>query len=403
MASDTSFPFTKTSLTNLLPNSKRSWYRDTRTQGLAICVTPAGTKTFYVIRRVAGMGRKGNTEFIRLGTFPGDLTVEQARVAARQKLQLLNVGKSVRAAAKTKKDEYTLSDMWDIWLSERAIGPNPDQPLKRSWKKDQRLYDCHLKGRAKRRVSEFTPAIVSKIFRDVTVGSGPVEANHVKRLARAMWNHAFKHHGLPGRNPWATLTDNPEASREQWIKPEQMPALLKAVDSISNQDAGDIIRLCLFTGARSGNVKSMRWDQIDTASATWTIGSAHHKNKRIHTIPLAPAAMDILKLRRGVSREWVFPSNSSAGHIISIYDSWTKVIDAYCIEAGLTERPDIRVHDLRHTTASWLVGQGVSLPKIGKLLGHTTTVTTSRYAHLGTDPVREALEKVAGAMSEKRE
>ncbi|UVJ43641.1 tyrosine-type recombinase/integrase [Pseudomonas sp. LS1212] len=56
------------------------------------------------------------------------------------------------------------------------------------------------------------------------------------------------------------------------------------------------------------------------------------------------------------------------------------------------------IHDLRHTTASWLVGQGVSLPMVGKLLGHTTTVTTARYAHLATDPVREALEKITAAM-----
>ena len=76
-APDTTFQFTKTALASIAPTSKRAWYRDTKTQGLALCVTPAGSKTFYVIRRVAGMGRKGNTEFLRLGTFPEDLTVER--------------------------------------------------------------------------------------------------------------------------------------------------------------------------------------------------------------------------------------------------------------------------------------------------------------------------------------
>jgi len=153
-AADTSFQFTKTALASIAPTSKRAWYRDTKTQGLALCVTPAGSKTFYVIRRVAGMGRKGNTEFLRLGTFPDDLTVEQARAAARQKLQMLNAGESVRAAATAKKDELTVKDLWTLWETERSVGPNPKKPIKRSWKKDLRLYECHLKDRANRRVSE---------------------------------------------------------------------------------------------------------------------------------------------------------------------------------------------------------------------------------------------------------
>lgn len=74
------------------------------------------------------------------------------------------------------------------------------------------------------------------------------------------------------------------------------------------------------------------------------------------------------------------------------------MLKAFAAEVGSSEAPDIRIHDLRHTTASWLVGQGVSLPMVGKLLGHTTTVTTARYAHLATDPVREALEKITAAM-----
>lgn len=166
-AADTSFQFTKTALAGIAATSKRVWYRDTKTQGLALCVTPAGSKTFYVIRRVAGMGRKGNTEFLRLGAFPEDLTVEQARAAARQKLQVLNAGESVRAAATAKKDEFTVGDLWKLWTAERSVGPNPDKPIKRSWKKDQRLYECHLKDRANRRVSEVTSTLVGKIFRDV--------------------------------------------------------------------------------------------------------------------------------------------------------------------------------------------------------------------------------------------
>ncbi|HDZ55397.1 MAG TPA: DUF4102 domain-containing protein [Pseudomonas xinjiangensis] len=401
---ETSLRFTKTALTAIAPTDKRAWYRDAKTAGLALCVTPAGTKTFYVIRRVAGMGRSGNTEFIRLGAFTGGsdgLTVEQASSAAREKLRVLNAGESVRAASLTRKDEMTVGDIWAIWKSERAVGPNPDKPIKRSWKKDQRLYDCHLKDRAKRRVSEITAPVASKIFSGVTVASGPVEANHVKRLARAMWNHVIKHHNLNIRNPWTTLKDNYEAAREEWIRPEQMPALFKAVDSISNQNAADVVRLCLYTGARSGNVKAMRWDQLDLTAAAWTIGSAHHKNKRIHTIPLVPAAMEVLNRRTGLNPNWVFPSANGNSHISDIYAAWKDVLAIYAKASKMEAVPDVRIHDLRHTTASWLVGQGVSLPMVGKLLGHTTTITTQRYAHLENDPVRDVLNKITAAMGAK--
>jgi len=396
--SATTFRFNKTALLAIEPTSKRVWYRDTQTAGLALCVTPAGSKTFYVVRRVSGMGRKGNTEFLRLAAFP-DMTVEQARADARDKLKTLNAGESVRAGKRSKKDEWTLGDLWQIWKDERALGPVPDKPIKRSWKKDQRLYDNHLKSRAKRKVSEITPVVAGKVFRDVTVLSGPVEANHVKRLARAMWNHAMKQHGVAIGNPWTAVKSNHEEHREAWVKPSQMPALFKAVDSLTNRDAADFIKLCLFTGARSGNVKAMRWDQLELDSASWTIPSSHHKNKRTHTVPLPPPAVAILKARRGVSSEWVFPSStSSSGHLIDIRESWKQAVSAFAAELNMDKAPDLRIHDLRHTTASWLVGQGVSLPMVGKLLGHAAQATTARYAHLATDPVREALNKATAAM-----
>lgn len=56
-------------------------------------------------------------------------------------------------------------------------------------------------------------------------------------------------------------------------------------------------------------------------------------------------------------------------------------------------KPVIRTHDLRHTFASHLVSNGVSLPVVGKLLGHVTPSITQRYAHLSNDSLKEATEK----------
>jgi hypothetical protein len=60
---------------------------------------------------------------------------------------------------------------------------------------------------------------------------------------------------------------------------------------------------------------------------------------------------------------------------------------------------DVRLHDLRHTYASFGAGGGLGLPIVGRLLGHTQTATTARYAHLDNDPLRRASESIAGRIA----
>ena len=62
---------------------------------------------------------------------------------------------------------------------------------------------------------------------------------------------------------------------------------------------------------------------------------------------------------------------------------------------------DVRLHDLRHTFASLLVSGGMSLPMIGKLLGHTQVQTTQRYAHLYDDPLRAGLDRIGEMLQPK--
>ena len=64
---------------------------------------------------------------------------------------------------------------------------------------------------------------------------------------------------------------------------------------------------------------------------------------------------------------------------------------------ALAELRDVRLHDLRHTYASILASEGISLPQIGALLGHTQPSTTQRYTHLLDDPLRSATNRVGAA------
>ena len=78
-------------------------------------------------------------------------------------------------------------------------------------------------------------------------------------------------------------------------------------------------------------------------------------------------------------------------HLVNLEKPWRRIR----AKAGI---PDVRLHDLRHSFASVAVGLGEGLPMIGKLLGHTQTQTTARYAHLAADPVKAATERVGAAL-----
>ena len=85
--------------------------------------------------------------------------------------------------------------------------------------------------------------------------------------------------------------------------------------------------------------------------------------------------------------EWVFPGDAEGKPLQDIKRFWEDV-------RAKAELPAVRIHDLRHTFASLLVSGGMTLPMIGKLLGHTQVKTTQRYAHLLDDPLRAGLEQV---------
>ena len=90
--------------------------------------------------------------------------------------------------------------------------------------------------------------------------------------------------------------------------------------------------------------------------------------------------------------EWVLPATTGDGHIVGLQRAW-ETIREWC---GLEE---VRIHDLRHSFASFAAADGASLYLIGKVLGHTQTRTTEKYAHLNDDPLRAVADRAAGRIA----
>src|ERR1019366_265734 len=150
----------------------------------------------------------------------------------------------------------------------------------------------------------------------------------------------------------------------------------------------NIIFVLLATGARRGEVLSMRWDGLTLVkgAASWTKEASETKQRRVHTTPLAEPVRQLLsKIKR--QGAYVFPSDSKSGHVEGVKKSWASLCKAADISG-------LRLHDLRHSYASLLVSSGASLPLIGAMLGHSSTATTQRYSHLHDDPQREAAVKI---------
>jgi integrase len=148
--------------------------------------------------------------------------------------------------------------------------------------------------------------------------------------------------------------------------------------------AAAAIRLLLLTGCRKTEILSLRWVWVDVERGCLRLPDSKTGAK---VVPLASAALEVLvSLPRRT--EYVLPAGKGGGHYTGLQKDWERVRE----RAGL---PGVRLHDMRHSFASFAVAGGVSLYVTGKVLGHRQSRTTEGYAHLADDPLRQAAERTA--------
>jgi integrase len=138
-----------------------------------------------------------------------------------------------------------------------------------------------------------------------------------------------------------------------------------------------------LSGARRGEALALRWSDVDLDAGTWTKPAEVTKQRKSHRLPLNPQAVELLRELRAVEP---FSPFGRLG-LSALRAAWHEVLS----DAGIE---NLRVHDLRHWHASLLASMGLSLPIIGALLGHASTATTQRYAHLVDETLRAATDRV---------
>jgi integrase len=181
--------------------------------------------------------------------------------------------------------------------------------------------------------------------------------------------------------------------RERFISMNEAQRLFDAIEELERRGEihsqyGLMVRLLIMTGARRGEIEGLKWRELDMDRRRIVLSSDRSKTGA-RRIPLSNAAMETLAQ---IPRDslFVFPAqrpNSTSGHTQALPHVWDRIRR----EADL---PDLRLHDLRHSFASFAAEAGASLQLIGKALGHTQIKTTERYAHLRDDPLQAMVDLV---------
>ncbi|EIC19840.1 tyrosine-type recombinase/integrase [Thiorhodovibrio frisius] len=375
----TELNFTKAALTSLEvpPKGKRCYYRDTRQKGLIVQQTSTGRLTFYVYRWV-----QGKPERIRVGDFP-DMSIDQARRKAQEIMGEIAQGKNPNDTKRSLRQEMTLGELFTTYLDRHA------RQHKKTWEEDQGQFDRYLSDWKQRRLQTIKRVDIQKRHSQIGEEHGIYAANRTLALLSVLFNKAVDW-GWEGGNPALGIKRFREKSRERFLQPDELPRFFQALAKEPNITIRDYVLLSLLTGARKSNILEMRWSEVNLERSTWFIPDT--KNGTSQTVPLVPEAAELLQVRKeSAESEWVFPGAGKTGHLVEPKKAWAKILE----RAGLT---DLRLHDLRRSLGSWQAATGASLSIIGKSLNHKNVNTTSIYARLNIDPVRQSMEKAVEAM-----
>ncbi len=180
--------------------------------------------------------------------------------------------------------------------------------------------------------------------------------------------------------------------RERYLSRHEARLLMDALEK-SRRIEALALRLLLLTGARKSEILKARWENVDLEQRTLRVPLS--KSGKPRYIVLSQAAIGVIKsIPRIPGNPWLFPGQSPNKPVSDIFLYWSKVRR----ELGMS---DVRIHDLRHTFASFLVNAGHSLYEVQQMLGHGDPRTTMRYSHLGQDSLLAAAETVGGFFSNR--
>ncbi|OAM77134.1 tyrosine-type recombinase/integrase [Devosia elaeis] len=426
-------------LAAIKPAARPTTFFDTDVRGFGLLVRPSGARSWILEYRPGAGGRGVSKRRLVIGD-PETMTPETARRAAKDMLADVRKGKDPAAERAEERRAETVKEILDAWLRRHvdtkrkgstaalyrqiidthiipALGTK--RALAVTKQEVARLHEAvATKGKQKRK-AEAKPRASR-----VTPRGGTYVANRVVALLSAAFNWAADAGLLPDghRNPALGIEKFREQARERYLTSEELARLGAALHEAETvgipwevdetkpkakhtpkQNRSTMLtphvvaalRLLIFTGARLREILNLRWADVDLERGALFLPDSKTGRK---TVLLSAPAVEILESLPRVG-SFVIASESAGTAEEQPRHDLKKPWALVTRRAGLS---GLRIHDLRHSFASFAVGGGVGLPLLGGLLGHADVKTTQRYAHLASDPLRRAAnataETIAGVL-----
>jgi integrase len=393
-------------IVDLLKEGEVTWDVDVRGFG----VRRQRTRKVYLLKaRINGRQR-----WITIGDHGSPWTPEKARKEAQRLWGEIRAGVDLARLRARQRDSFHVADLCEKYLKEYA------RPHKKpsSVRMDERnianhvlplMGDLLVEEITRKDVDHFKLAVKDGRHADpeaesrsgygggavVTGGSGV--ANRCLALLSKMFNLAELWGLRPDNsNPVRHVEKYPESRKERFLSAKEFDRLANVLEQLetSNRESPFVIaaiRLLVFTGARLSEILTLRWEFVNLEhKALWLPDSKTGRK----TIYLSSPALAVLEsLPRISGNPYVIAGKRDGGYLVNLQKPWGRI-------RKLARLETTRIHDLRHSFASIAAGSGMSLPVIGKLLGHTKSVTTERYSHLAADPLKAANEEVGQRLAE---
>jgi len=350
---------------------------DSAISGFGLRIFPTGRKAFIVKYRALGRQRMQT-----IGTY-GKMTLDEARRRAREILVEVQKGGDPATEQSKSNQIPTFSKFADSYLDRHA------RPHKKTWRTDEARIRKYLKPEwGTRRLDSIMKADVITLHQKIgSKQNHKYEANRVLALVSKIFECAIEWGILPEEtvNPTKRVKTYREIGRDRWVKTDEMPRLVEAIDAEPNVYIRAAFWLYLFTGMRKRELLGVRWEWVDTMEKEVRLPDS--KANRIHYIPLSGPALAILNgLPRLEGNPYVFPGRNEYQSLVNVDKAWRRIRRTADVE-------DVHLHDLRRTVGSWMAQSGNSLLVIQKALNQTTDHATRVYARMSEDPVRKALEE----------
>lgn len=363
-------------------NKFKEDYFDTRVKGLFLKVLASGTKSYY-IRFQNERGRWTEKKLANAGV----VKLADIRDLAQKTLSKIAIGEDPFETKKALRDVPTFRELID-----QSYLPHV-KSYKRSWGTDFSLLKNHiLPALGHLYLDEITRRHLVDLFSHHRKTHKPGSTNRIIILCRYIFNCAIRW-DVPGvkKNPTSGIDLFVENNqRERYLSSDEAQRLFTQLEKSDAPSIKYIISLLLLTGARKNEVLHAEWRDFDLERRIWTIEV--NKSGKTRYIPLSDGVLQLLEIiPRMAGNPFLFPNRKTGKPFVQIFYAWNTARK----RAGLA---DVRIHDLRHSFASFLINSGRSLYEVQKILGHTQVKTTQRYSHLSQDSLVAAANTAAAAL-----